>query len=104
VNDKSEGRSPSHQEYLGKLGVELKEIKLDSDNSGASADATLKAVGSFTPDIVVMGASVGGFSVFNNLDFFAMLDQLNCPVVIARNFTIPGVHQAKSVLLRLLKK
>ena len=102
--DKAEGRSPSHQDYLSKLGVELKEIKLDSDDSSLSADATLKAIGTFTPDIVVMGASVGGFSVFNNVDFFALLDQLNCPVIIARNFTIPGVHQAKSMLLRLLKK
>ena len=102
--ERTDGRPSEHQDYLSKLGVQLKEIQLDSDRSSLSADAVLKAAGAFNPDIVVMGASVGGFSVFNNIDFFAMLDQLNCPVVIARNFSIPGVHQAKSILLRLLKR
>jgi hypothetical protein len=51
-----------------------------------------------------MGATVGGFSVFNNPDFLALLDQLNCPVIIARGFTIPGVHRAMSALMRVLKK
>jgi hypothetical protein len=51
-----------------------------------------------------MGASVGGFSLFNNVDFVALLDQVNAPVMVARHFTIPGVHQAKSALLRLFKK
>jgi APA family basic amino acid/polyamine antiporter len=104
ATDRTEGRAPGHQDYLSQLGVELKEIQLDTDNSRLSADAVLKTVGAFNPDIVVMGASIGGFSVFNNIDFFSMLDQLNCPIVIARTFTIPGVHQAKSILLRLLKK
>ena len=101
---KSDERAPGNQDYLAQLGVELKEIQLDPENSGKSSDAVLTTIGSFNPDIVIMGASVGGFSVFNNVDFFALLDQLNCPVIIARNFTIPGVHQAKSVLLRLLKR
>jgi nucleotide-binding universal stress UspA family protein len=104
ANEKTDGHATGHQEYLNQLGVEMKEVKLDSENSGASADVVLKAIGTFNPDLVVMGASVGGFSVFNNVDFFALLDQLNCPVVIAKSFTIPGVHQAKSALMRILKK
>jgi hypothetical protein len=104
VNEKSEDHPAGHQDYLSQLGVQMKEIQLDSENSGASADAVVKAIGAFNPDLVVMGASVGGFSVFNNIDFFALLDQLNCPVVIAKSFTIPGVHQAKSAILRLLRK
>jgi hypothetical protein len=103
-SEKVDGRNVNHQDYLSQLGVELRELQLDSDNSAASADAVLKAIGAFNPDIVVLGAAVGGFSVFNNMDFFTLLDQLNCPVVIARNFTIPGMHFAKSLLLRLLNK
>ena len=101
---KMEVRSANHQDYLSQLGVELKEIQLDPEKSSFSADKVLSAIGTFHPDIVIMGASVGGYSVFNNVDFFALLDQLNCPVIIARTFAIPGVHQAKSALLRLLKK
>jgi APA family basic amino acid/polyamine antiporter len=91
------------QDYLGQLGVEMKEVRL-SELSSRSADAVLSAVSSFQPDIVVMGASVGGFSVFNNPDFLELLDQLNCPVIVARSFTIPGVHRAKSLLMRMIRR
>ncbi len=64
---------------------------------------SLAAVSLFQPDIVVMGATVGRHSVFENPDFLALLDQFNCPVVIARDFTIPGVHWAKSVIMRVLR-
>jgi hypothetical protein len=99
-----DGSVSMQQDYLSQLGVTLKEIQLNPDSSVSSASIILSAVGSFRPDIVVIGSSVGGFSVFNNPDFLALLDQLNCPVIIARNFTIPGVHQARSALLKLFKK
>jgi basic amino acid/polyamine antiporter, APA family len=51
-----------------------------------------------------MGATVGGYSVFQNPDFLTLLDQFNCPVIIAKDFTIPGVHRAKSTLMRIFKK
>jgi hypothetical protein len=92
------------QDYLNQLGVELKEVQLTSDSSSRSADIVLSAVSSFHPDLVVMGATVGGFSVFNNPDFLAFLDQLSCPVIIAKSFTIPGMHRAKSVIMRVLRK
>jgi len=92
------------QNYLSQLGVELKEVQLTSENSSRSADVVLSAISSLQPDLVVMGAKVGGFSVFNNPDFLALLDQLNCPVIIARGFTIPGVHRAKSTLMRAFRK
>lgn len=92
------------QDYLNQLGVVLKEVQLTSELSSRSADAVLSAMSSFQPELVVMGASVGGFSVFNNPDFLALLDQLKCPVIIARSFTIPGVHRAKSLLMRAFRK
>ncbi len=92
------------QDYLVQLGVEMKEVQLESELSSRSADAVLSAVSSFQPDLVVMGASVGGFSVFNNPDFLALLDQLNCPVIVARSFTIPGMHRAKSLLMRMIRR
>lgn len=92
------------QDYLVQLGVEMKEVQLESELSSRSADAVLSAVSSFQPDLVVMGASVGGFSIFNNPDFLALLDQLNCPVIVARSFTIPGMHRAKSLLMRMIRR
>jgi APA family basic amino acid/polyamine antiporter len=90
------------QDYLSMLGVNLKEMKLP-EGSPAAADTVLATVSVFQPDIVIMGATVGGYSVFHNPDFLALLDQFNCPVIIARDFIIPGVHRAKSAIMRLLR-
>jgi APA family basic amino acid/polyamine antiporter len=90
------------QDYLSQLGVNLKEVTLP-EGSPMAADAVLAAVSLYQPDIVIMGATVGGYSVFQNPDFLALVDQFNCPVVIARDFTIPGVHRAKSAIMRVAK-
>jgi basic amino acid/polyamine antiporter, APA family len=100
-NHKSSSVSMQH-DYLGQLGVNLKEVTLP-EGSSIAADAVLAAVSLFQPDIVIMGATVGGHSVFQNPDFLALVDQFNCPVVIARDFIIPGVHSAKSAIMRVLK-
>jgi amino acid transporter/nucleotide-binding universal stress UspA family protein len=100
-NHKSSSVSMQH-DYLLQLGVNLKEVTLP-EGSPLAADAVLAAVSMFQPDIVIMGATVNGHSVFQNPDFLALLDQFNCPVVIARDFTIPGVHRAKSAIMRVAK-
>jgi nucleotide-binding universal stress UspA family protein len=97
------GSIAMQHDYLSQLGVELKEARM-TESSSRSADVLLSAISSFQPDLVVMGATVGRFSVFNNPDFLALLDQLNCPVIIARGFSIPGVHRAKSLIMRVLRK
>src|ERR687894_744984 len=100
-NHKS-GSVAMQQDYLSMLGVSLNEVKLP-EGSPAAADTVLAAVSVFQPDIVILGATVGGYSVFQNPDFSALLDQFNCPVIIARDFTIPGVHRAKSAIMRVFK-
>ena len=101
-NHKSSSSVAMRQDYLSMLGVNLKEVKLP-EGSSAAADTVLAAVSMFQPDIVILGATVGGYSVFHNPDFLALLDQFNCPVIIAKDFTIPGVHRAKSAIMRVFK-
>jgi APA family basic amino acid/polyamine antiporter len=90
------------QDYLRMLGINLKEVNLPG-GSPAAADRVLAAVSMFQPDIVIMGATVAGYSVFQNPDFLTLLNQFNCPVIIAREFTIPGVRKAKSAIMRVFK-
>ncbi len=73
------------------------------EGSPATADAVFAVVSMFQPDIVIMGATVAGYSVFQNPDFLALLDQFNCSIVIAKDFTIPGVHRAKSTITKVFK-
>jgi nucleotide-binding universal stress UspA family protein len=101
-NHKKSSSVAMQQDYLSMLGVNLQEVVLPK-GSPRAADAILAAVSLFQPDIVIMGATVGGYSVFQNPDFLALLDQFNCPVIIAREFTIPGVHRAKSAIMRIFK-
>jgi basic amino acid/polyamine antiporter, APA family len=95
------------KEYLEQVGVEFNEIYLSEgteQNSEKSADLILSAVNSSQPDLVIAGATIGKFSFFNNLHFLALLDQLNCPIVIAKDFTIPGMHRVKTWLMKVIRK
>ena len=95
------------KEYLEQVGVEFNEIYLSDEtekNSEKSADLILSAVNASQPDVVITGATIGKFNLFNNLHFLALVDQLNCPIVIARVFTLPGVHRVKSWLMKIIHK
>jgi nucleotide-binding universal stress UspA family protein len=95
------------KEYLEQVGVEFGEIYFSEEtgkSSEKSADLILSAVNASQPDLIVTGASIGKFSFLNNSHFLALLDQLNCPIIIARQFNFPGVHRAKAWLLRLIGK
>ena len=105
-NDDDDGLSYNirQKEYLEQVGVEFNEIYLSGEtekNGEKSADLILSAVNASQPDVVITGATIGKFNLFNNLHFLALVDQLNCPIVIARVFTLPGVHRVKSWLMKI---
>ena len=95
------------KEYLDQVGLEFNEIYLSEqteNSSEKSADLILSAINASQPDLLVTGASIGKFNFFTNPQFIALLDQLNCPVIIAKDFTIPGINLAKSWLMRVIHK
>ena len=94
------------KEYLEQVGFEFNEIYLSEDTGKSSekyADLILSAINASQPDLVVTGASIGKFSFFNNTHFLSLLDQLSCPIVIARQFTFPCVHRVKAWFLKLVR-
>jgi ABC-type Fe3+-hydroxamate transport system substrate-binding protein len=56
------------------------------------------------PDIVVTGASIKKFNTLDNEQYVQLIERLNCPVIIMRSFTIPGVNKIKTALMRLVGK
>ncbi|MEO9296039.1 MAG: amino acid permease [Nitrososphaera sp.] len=86
-------------DYLTQLGIDLKELRL-SPSASESAAALFGAIDAYRPDLVVVGATVGRFSVFDSPPFLQMLKQLQCPVIVARDFGIPGVRKATSFFLK----
>ena len=95
------------QEFLANVGVEFNRIILTEESekdAEQSAHLIQAAVNAAQPDIVVTGASIRKFSLFDSPQFITLIDRLNCPVIIARDFTIPGVNIVKTALTRLLRK
>jgi hypothetical protein len=73
-------------------------------NAEESARLISGVINASQPDIVVTGASIGKFSVFDSQQYVHLIERLNCPVIIMRNFTIPGVSKVKTAFMRLVGK
>jgi hypothetical protein len=52
--------------------------------------------------LVVTGKRIGKFSVFDDEDFVSLLEGLNCPVIVARSFVIPGLSKMRSLLMKAM--
>ena len=76
-----------HRQYLEQIGVEFNEIYLSKrtdSNSQQFARLLLSAINASQADLLVTGASIGKYDLFNNQHFISMLDKLNCPTIIAK--------------------
>jgi amino acid transporter len=107
IKNKKELEKEQHVQYLEQIGVEFHEVFVSEktqNNSEKFAKLILSSVNASQPDLVIMGKRVGKFNVFDNQDFVSMLDGLNCPVIVARSFIIPGVSRIKSALLRAIHR
>ncbi len=98
-----EGSVAMKPDYLSQLGVDMTEVHL-AENIQESATKVFSAVDTYRPDIVVLGASIGRLAVLDSPHFLHMLERLHCPIIIARDFGIPGVYRATSLLRRLLER
>jgi amino acid transporter len=107
IKNKKEQEKEQHVQYLEQIGVEFHEVFVSEktqNNSEKFAKLILSSINASQPDLVIMGKRVGKFNVFDNQDFVSMLDGLNCPVIVARSFIIPGVSRIKSALLRAIHR
>jgi amino acid transporter len=99
----TDGSVAMKPDYLSQLGVDLTEMHLTPSAQEAAANL-FSAINSYGPDIVVMSASVGQHGMFDSPPMLQMLRQLHCPVIIARDFGIPGVRRATSLFMRAIKR
>lgn len=96
-----------HRQYLEQIGVEFNEIYLSKrteSNSQQFARLLLSAINASQADLLVTGASIGKYDLFNNQHFISMLDKLNCPTIIAKSFSIPGVSRIRSLIMRIFQR
>jgi hypothetical protein len=104
---KSIAKGLEKEEFLSNIGLKMDRIVLNEEskrNAEESARLISGVINASQPDIVVTGASIGKFSVFDSQQYVHLIERLNCPVIIMRNFTIPGVSKVRTAFMRLVGK
>jgi basic amino acid/polyamine antiporter, APA family len=94
------------KEYLQQAGVEFNEIIIPDDtldDTIKASDIIESALNKALPDLLIVGATISKFSFLTDAPFVNLLYQFKCPVIIARHFSIPGVHKLKSLIVKVLK-
>ncbi|MDQ3883751.1 MAG: amino acid permease, partial [Thermoproteota archaeon] len=89
---KSVAKGLEKEEFLSSIGIEFDRVIMSEQSerdAHQSASLILGAINASQPDIVVTGASIGKFSIFDNPQYIQLIERLNCPVIIMRSFTIP---------------
>jgi len=107
VKNKKQQEKEEHVQYLEQIGVEFSEVFVSENIENSSekfAQLILSSVNASQPDLVVMGKRIGKFSVFDNPYFISMLDRINCPVIVARSFVIPGISRIRSALMKSIHR
>jgi basic amino acid/polyamine antiporter, APA family len=93
-------------QYLHQSGVEFNEIIISDDTLNdtiKSSDIIESALNSAQPDLLIVAATISQFSFLTDTQFVNLLYQFKCPVIVARHFSIPGVHKLKSFIVKVLK-
>jgi hypothetical protein len=104
---KSLAKGLEKEEFLSSIGIEFDRIIMTEESERDAQQSTrlvLGAINASQPDIVVTGASIGKFNIFDNPQYVELIERLNCPVIIMRSFTIPGMNKVKTALMRLVGK
>jgi hypothetical protein len=94
-----------HVKYLEQIGVEFREVFVSDiiqNNSQEFCQLILSSINDSQPDLLVAGKRIGKFSVFDDEDFVSLLEGLNCPVIVARSFVIPGLSKMRSLLMKAM--
>jgi APA family basic amino acid/polyamine antiporter len=103
---KKEEEKKKHVEYLEQIGVQFKVVFVSEsirNNSQKFCQLIISSINDSQPDLVVTGKRIGKFSVFDNVHFVSMLEILECPVIVARSFVIPGLSKIRSILVKAIR-
>jgi basic amino acid/polyamine antiporter, APA family len=105
IKYKKDKEKEKHVKYLEQIGVEFREVfvtDVSRNNSQEFCRLVLSSINATQPDLLVIGKRIGKFSVFDNEHFVSLLERLNCPVIVARSFVIPGLSKMRSSLMKAI--
>lgn len=104
----SNHRDLSHQaHHLGMDGVEYNEIFLSKETENSIESLTMliqSTINAAQPDLLIVGASIARYSFLNDHHLLRLLENLECPTIVAKSYSIPVIGRMKLFLNRVTRR
>jgi amino acid transporter len=104
----SNHRNLSHQaHHLGMDGVEYNEIFLSKETENSIENLTMliqSTINAAQPDLLIVGASIARYSFLNDHHLLHLLENLECPTIVAKSYSIPVIGRMKLFLNRVTRR
>jgi len=101
-------RNHSHQpQHLGMDEVEYNEIYLSKETESSIENLTMliqSTINAAQPDLLIVGASIARYSFLNDPHLLHLLEYLECPIIVAKSYSIPVIGRVKLLLNRVTRR
>lgn len=101
-------RNHSHQpQHLGMYEVEYNEIYLSKETESSIESLTMliqSTINAAQPDLLIVGASIARYSFMNDPHLLHLLEYLECPIIVAKSYSIPVIGRVKLLFNRLTRR
>lgn len=101
-------RNHSHQpQHLGMDEVEYNEIYLSKETENSIESLTMliqSTINAAQPDLLIVGASIARYSFLNDPHLLHLLEYLECPIIVAKSYSIPVIGRVKLLLNKVTRR
>jgi len=105
INDIDTSTFNKRRKFFQEAGVELNEIHVTHDvekDSIQFAKLILESIMRYNPDIVITESYIGKYNLLTSTKFAnLLLSQLNYPIIIVRDYSIPFVNIVTYIMHRI---
>lgn len=105
VNDKDPSTFTKRRKFFQEAGVELHEIYVTENvekDSTKFAKLIIESILKCNPDVIISESYIGKYNLFTNTKFaHLLLSQLNYPIIIVRDYTLPLVSILTHIMMKI---
>jgi basic amino acid/polyamine antiporter, APA family len=105
INDKDASIFTKRRKFFQEAGVELHEIYVTEDvekDSTKFAKLIIESILKCNPDVIISESYIGKYNLFTNTKFaHLLLSQLNYPIIIVRDYTLPLVSIITHIMMKI---
>ena len=105
INDKDASTFTKRRNFFQEAGIELHEIYVIEDvekDSTKFAKLIIESIMRCNPDMIISESYIGKYNLFTNTKFaHLLLSQLNYPIIIVRDYTLPLVSIIAHIMMKI---